>query len=117
MRDERIYENPDGSDNKRLISDSTSRAIWRQDHTHARYLCTRIRFASTILGFSEDGSIYNKDPERFDNMFTELSLERSNAKLSEIQKERSSTSSLTGKAELIDWRGCVSLMLIRNYFI
>ena len=48
VRDGSIFENPDGSENKRLVADSISRAIWRQYVTLAKCFCSRSMFAASI---------------------------------------------------------------------
>jgi len=99
VRDVNLYTNPDGSDNMRLVTDSISRAIWRQDLSLAKYLMTRNVFAASIIGIGPHGSIFNRDPARFDCIFTELRAERSAANIAALQKEEAAAASpnLRGK--------------------
>ena len=100
VRDDNLFLLPDGSDNMRLVTDSISRAIWRQDISLAKMLIARSVFAASILGINSGGAIFNRDPERFDFIFTELRQERSAANLAALQKEQATTSSQIVRSKL-----------------
>jgi len=57
-------------------------------------------FASSVIGFAEDGRIINKNPEMFDQIFIELRLEGNNGNLLALQKDLGTTASLTKKAKI-----------------
>ena len=100
MCDDNLFHLPDGSDNLRLVTDSISRAVWRQDSALARKLISSNVFAETILCIHPNGYISNRDPERFDSIFTELRQERSAANLALLQKEQTTTTSQITRSKL-----------------
>ena len=63
-------------------------------------LAAKSSFAESILGFADDGSIFNKNPELFDAVFTELREERSRTNLEALQKQLMKSNSILQRSKL-----------------
>jgi len=99
VRNYSLYHRPDGSDNVRLVIDSISRAIWKQDVRLAKKLLDNSALARNYLCLS-GARVSVVDPICFEQYFLEIRASQQQAAVLRLQRQIGFTQSKNKKAQL-----------------
>ena len=99
VRDRSLFLHPDGNENIRIIVDSISRVIWRQNYKLARNLIARSTLAAQFLEV-RDKKVFNKDPVGFEDLFMATRSAEQTALVAKLQNSLATTKSINVRKQL-----------------
>ena len=99
VRDRSVCLHPDGNENIRIIVDSISRVIWRQNYKLARTLIDRSTIAAQFLEV-RGKEVLNKDPIGFEDFFMATRSAQQTAVVAKLQNSMATTKSVNVRKQL-----------------